>query len=181
MTVVTVTMAFTPLMANLGRNIKRRLYLTQTLRDNKIIRELGDIENHIVIIGFSKIGRIVADEMRKRHIPHLILSTNHNMVRIEKGNGYHAYYGDPLNLDILNRIRIKNSEMAVVCEEDEILSFKIINMISENFPRINIVTKTENSNNIERLKKAGAHEVISKNFETGTKISNRIIEITKGL
>lgn len=180
MTVVTVTMAFTPLMANLGRNLKRRLYLTQSLRDNKIIRELGDIEGHVIIIGFSKIGKIVADEMRNRHIPYLILSTNHNMVRVEKANGYHAYYGDPLNLDILNRIRTKYAEMIAVCEEDELLSFKIVSMISENFPRLNIITKAENSNNVERLKKAGAHEVISKNFETGNKISSRIIELTKG-
>ena len=144
MTVVTVTMAFTPLLASFGRNIKKQIYIKNSLKDDKIRRELGEIEKHIVIIGFSKIGRVVADIMRTRNIPYLILSTNHRLVRIEKANGYHTYYGDPLNIEILKRINIGSAESAIIAIDDEILCFKVTNFIHENFADLHILTKSEN-------------------------------------
>ncbi|MDA9817941.1 cation:proton antiporter [Flavobacteriaceae bacterium] len=175
MTSVTVTMAFTPLLASFGRNIKKQIYIKNSLKDNKIRRELGDIEKHIIIIGFSKIGRVVADVMREKNIPYLILSTNHRLVRIEKSNGYHIYYGDPLNLEILKRININSAESAIITNDDEILCFKITNFIRENFSDLHIVTKSENISGIERFKKVGANLVVSKNFETGLQISREIL------
>jgi CPA2 family monovalent cation:H+ antiporter-2 len=175
MTSVTVTMAFTPLLATFGRNLKKQIYIKNSLKNNKIRRELGEIEKHIVIIGFSKIGRVVADIMRKRNIPYLILSTNHRWVRIEKANGYHIYYGDPLNLDILKRVNAKNAESIIIANDDEILCFKITNFIRENFPDLHILTKSENISGIKRFKKIGANLVISKNFETGLQISREIL------
>ena len=53
MTLVTFTMALTPMLAGIGR----KLNIVSTLRKfyatiNK--REIGDVENHIIIIGFLK-------------------------------------------------------------------------------------------------------------------------------
>jgi len=172
MTLVTFTMALTPILASLGRRFKTILYTKEVLRDNKIKREIGDISKHVIIIGFSKVGRIVAHILRKRAIDYIVLDNNHRMVRLEKNNGYNIYYGDPMNLDILKYIGINKCESVIVANEDEIACMKITRFIHENFPRISVITKSESANNTDRFKKVGASFVVSKHLETGLQLSH---------
>ncbi len=172
MTVVTFTMALTPLLATLGRRIKAVLYTKEILHDNKIKREIGDVSKHIVIIGFSKVGRIVAYILRKRGINYIILENNHRLVRLEKNNGYNIFYGDAMNLDILKHIGVERSESVVVSMDDELACMKITRFIHENFPNALMITKSESINNADRFKKVGANFVVSKNLETGLQLSS---------
>jgi CPA2 family monovalent cation:H+ antiporter-2 len=170
MTVVTVTMAFTPLLAGIGRKIKGQLYIKSVLRDNKIKREIGDISHHVVVIGFGKVGRIVANLLHKRDVNYIILDNNHRIVRIEKTNGYNIYYGDAMNLDILKYISIEKAESVIVTMDDEFACIKITRFIHENFPHLSVITKSETLNSAERFKKVGASMVVSKNLETGLQL-----------
>ena len=172
MTVVTFTMALTPLLATFGRRIKAILYTKEILHDNKIKREIGDVSKHIVIIGFSKVGRIVAYILRKRGINYIILENNHRLVRLEKNNGYNIFYGDAMNLDILKHIGVERSESVVVSMDDELACMKITRFIHENFPNALMITKSESINNADRFKKVGANFVVSKNLETGLQLSS---------
>lgn len=174
-TVVTATMAITPLLANFGRKIKGQLYIMNALKDAKIKREIGDISDHVIVIGFGRIGRIIAFILRKKGIKHLILDNNHRIVRIEKANGYNIYYGDAMNIDILRHISIEKSFSTIVVMEDEIACMKITRFISENFPKVNILTKTENMNNSDRFRKLGANQVISKNLETSLQLTKSVL------
>ncbi len=171
MTVVTFTMAMTPMLANLGRKIKGQLYTKGVLRDNKIRREIDEISKHVIVIGFSKVGRIVSYILRKRGLNYVILESNHRAVQIEKNNGYNIYYGDALNADILRYIGIERCESVIVALEDEIACIKITRFIHQNFPNISVITKSETLNNAERFKKVGASLVVSKNLETGLQLS----------
>lgn len=170
-TVITATMAITPLLASFGRKIKGQLYVMSVLHDNKIKREIGDISKHIIIIGFSRIGHIISYILRKRGVSYVVLDNNHRIVRLEKNNGYNIYYGDAMNIDILRYISIEKSEAVIIAHEDEMACMKITRFIHENFPSVNIITKSETMNNAERFKKVGANLVVSKNFETGLQLS----------
>ncbi len=178
MTVVTFTMALTPLLATLGRRLKAILYTKEVLRNNKLKREIGDIEKHVIIVGFSKIGRIIAYILRKRGIPYVILENNHRIVRIEKSNGYNIYYGDATNVDILRYVGVERCESIIVTMDDEIACMKITRFIHENFPHASIVTKSETINNADRFKKVGASFVVSKNLETGLQLSHAALAST---
>jgi CPA2 family monovalent cation:H+ antiporter-2 len=172
MTLVTFTMALTPLLATLGRKIKARLYTKEVLHDNKIRREIGDIEKHVIVIGFSKVGRIVTYILRKRGIHYVTLDNNHRVVRIEKNNGYNIYYGDAMNLDILRYIGIERCESVVVAMEDETACMAITRFIHENFPQVAVITKSDSIHNADRFKKVGASYVVSNNLETGLQLSH---------
>ncbi|MCE3254530.1 MAG: glutathione regulate potassium efflux protein KefB [Rickettsiaceae bacterium] len=170
MTVVTLSMAVTPLLATLGRKIKGQLYIRDVLRDNKIKREIGDISKHIVVIGFGRVGRIVGYLLRKREANYIVLDSNHRVVRIEKANGYNIYYGDAMNLDILKYVGIEKAEAVIVAMEDEFDCIKITRFIHTNFPQVSVITKAETVTNAERFKRVGASLVVSKNLETGLQL-----------
>lgn len=170
-TVVTFTMAITPLLASTGRKIKGQLYVMSVLRDNKIKREIGEISKHVVVIGFTKVGRIISYIMRKRRVNYIALDNNHRAVKMEKERGYNIYYGDAMNIDILRYLGVDKAELVIVAMDDEIACMKITRFIHENFPNITVVTKTETINSAERFRKLGANLVVSKNFETSLQLS----------
>ena len=165
-------MALTPLLAAAGRKIKAHLYTKEVLQDGQIKREIGDISKHVIIVGFSKVGRIVSYILRKRGIPYIIVENNHRSVRIEKNNGYNIHYGDALNVDILRHVGVERCESIIVTMEDEIACMKITRFIHENFPNATVVTKSETLNNADRFKKVGASLVVSKNLETGLQLTH---------
>jgi len=171
MTAITFSMALTPLLAIIGRKIKGQIYIKEILRDNKLKREIGDISKHVIIIGFSKVSRIIAYILRKRKINYLILENNHRVVRIEKKNGFNIYYGDPMNIEILNYIGTPKAESVIIGLDDEIACIKITRFIHQNFPTVAVITKSETFNNADRFKKVGASYVVSKNLETGLQLS----------
>jgi CPA2 family monovalent cation:H+ antiporter-2 len=171
-TSVTFTMALTPLLASVGRKIKSRLYTFEILRDNKLKREIGEISKHVVIIGLSKVGRIVAHILRKKNANYLVLENNHRVARMERTKGINVYYGDALNIDILNYIGLSRCESVVVAIDDEFACMKITRFIHENFPNVAVITKSESVNNIDRLKKMGASYVVTKQIETGLQLSH---------
>ena len=170
-TLVTVTMAITPMLAAFGRKIKGQLYIMSILHDNKIKREIDEISKHVIVIGFTKIGHAISYILRKKGVNYVVLENNHRVAHIEKNNGYNIYYGDPMNIDILRYIGIEKSEAVLVALEDETTCIKITRFIHENFPSANIITKSETMNNAERFKRVGANSVISKNFETSLQLA----------
>ncbi|MDA0901794.1 MAG: cation:proton antiporter [Proteobacteria bacterium] len=181
MTVVTVTMAVTPLLASLGKRIKSQIYLREALHDNKIKREVGDISDHVIVLGFGKIGRIVTHILRNKEINYLVLDNNHRVVRIEKANGYNIYYGDSMNIDILRNIGIHRAKSVIVAIEDEFACIKITRFINANFPEVQIITKTDTLHNAERFKKFGASFVVTKNLETGLQLGKAALISTGGI
>jgi monovalent cation:H+ antiporter-2, CPA2 family len=178
MTIVTVTMAFTPLMASLGRKIKGQIYVKNVLHDNKLKREIGDISEHIIIIGFGKTGRIIADILQKTEINHLILDSNHRVVRIKKAEGHNIYYGDAMNKDIMNHIGIHKAQSVVIASEDDIHCLKVTRFINDHFPKIPVITKSDNIKNSKRFKRLGASKVIAKNLEAGLQLAKEAIKTT---
>jgi len=171
MTTTTFTMALTPLLYIVGNKIRHSINTKQVLKDNKLKNEVGDISKHIIIIGFSKIGRIITHILDKKKINYLILEHNPTIVKKEKENGYNIYYGDPLNLEILNHIAIKQCEAVVISVDDEIACLKISRFLNDNFPNTNLITKAESLNKSARLKKIGANYVVVKSLETALQMS----------
>lgn len=172
MTVVTCTMALTPLLAAIGRKAKGYLYTKEVLHDNKLKREIGDISKHVVVIGFTKVGRIVTYILRKRGVEYVALDSNHRNVRLEKENGYNIYYGDAMNLDILNYMGVARAESVIVAMEDEIACMRVTRFVHQHFPNTSVITKSESINNAGRFKKVGATLVVSKNLETGLQLGH---------
>lgn len=135
-------------------------------------REIGGISKHIIIIGFSKVGKIIAYILRKRGINYIVLENNHRVVRLEKSKGYNIYYGDAHNLDILKYIGVSRCESVIVAMDDDIACMRITRFIHDNFEDATVITKSETFNNAERFRKVGASLVVSKNLETGLQLTS---------
>lgn len=170
MTVITVTMALTPILAKAGAKIKSYFYTQEILQDNKIKQELEDISKHIIIIGFGRISKIISYFLKKKAVNYIILESNHQIVRQQKNNGFNIYCADALNKEVLEYVRINKAESVIIAIEDDLACLKITRFIHENFPTVTIITKSESIKNKDRFKKVGASMVVAKNTETAIQL-----------
>ena len=176
MTIVTLTMAVTPLMAHLGRKIKSNLYVNEVLKDSKLKREVGDVADHVIIIGFGKIGRIIANVLKMHQVNYLILDSNYTVVRSQKEKGYNIYCGDATNRDILNCVNISEAKSVVIAHEEEFSCLRIARIINDNFPHVEIITKSDNIRNGKRFKRFGVNKLVAKNLEAALQISRNALK-----
>lgn len=179
-TVVTVTMAVTPLLANIGSRIKRQIYVGKALKDNKLKREVGNLSNHIIVIGYDTVGHIVTSLLKQKQMKYITLGNNYRMVQIGQERGHHVYYGDAMNKDILISSGINAARSVIIAMEDDFACVRITKFIHANFPCAHVITKTNSENNQERLKKVGASLVVSQNMETSLQLAkNALLSIGK--
>ncbi|MDA7705603.1 cation:proton antiporter [Rickettsiales bacterium] len=173
-TVVTVTMAFTPILAIIGSQIKRTIYVHEALKDNKLKRDIGDLSDHIIVIGYDKIGRIVTNLLNQKDIKYITLGNNYRSVQAGKENNHNVYYGDAMNKDILSSSGINNANSVIIAMEDDSTCLRITRFIHENFPHVNVVAKMD-SNNKTRFRMLGAGSVVSPDMEASLQLAKNAL------
>ena len=177
-TVATVTMAFTPILAIIGSKIKRSIYVHEALKDNKLKREIGDLSGHIIVIGYDKIGKIVTSLLKQKDMKYITLGSNYGSVKVGKENEHNVYYGDALNKDILTSAGISSANAVIIAMEDDLTCVRVTRFIHENFPHINVITKMNSDNNADRFRMVGANSVVSPDIETSLQLAkNALVSI----
>lgn len=169
-TVVTVSMAVTPLLASVGRKVKAKLYTIEVLLNQDTRRVIDTYSGHIVIIGFTKIGRIISHILREKKIEYVVLEGANKLVKSAKQAGYNIVYGDPTNIDILHYIGIERAESVIIAFKDELISIKIARFIRENFPNMNIIISSD-LNNADRFKKVGVNSIVLNNVQLALELA----------
>lgn len=170
-TVVTVTMAFTPILAIIGSKIKRSIYVLEALKDNKLKRDVGDLSDHVIIIGYGKIGRIVTNLLKQKDVTYITLGNNYRSVQAGRVNNHNVHYGDSLNKDILISSGINTANSVIIAAEDDLNCLKTARFIHDNFPHVNVVTKVNSNNNDDRFRMVGAGSIVSPDMETSLQLA----------
>ena len=75
-------------------------------------------DNHIIIIGFGRIGETVANMLSKANISYLALETNPNRLKEARQQGYEVYYAGVINGKILDLARVSKAKAAIITIRD---------------------------------------------------------------
>jgi CPA2 family monovalent cation:H+ antiporter-2 len=134
-----------------------------------------EIANHIVIVGFGIMGRLVARAAKMLDIPYVVVEMNAVTVRKEKNKGEPIVYGDAATPAILEHIRIDKAGAMVITSTAPVLIRRIIVAARAFNPRIYIITRTRFVLEFEELSNLGANEVIPEEFETALEVFSRLL------
>jgi Kef-type K+ transport system membrane component KefB len=90
---VALTLAMTPALAHIGRNIAGRLRVRATRKSETEMIPLGET-NPVLIVGMGDVGRTVADALEEFEIGYDALERDGSRLRSAVADGYHAFFGD---------------------------------------------------------------------------------------
>lgn len=125
-----------------------------------------DLERHVIICGFGRVGKTLAKILKLKNIPHICLETNPRLVKSGRMEGYNVFFGDSSNSrDILALASLNTAKLIAICVDSDVITSKIITNIKSLNSKIPVIARTRDLKNIKRLLAQGATEVISETEE----------------
>src|SRR5688572_4183838 len=119
-----------------------------------------EISDHVVIVGYGRVGRHIADLLDKVQIPYLVVEAD--AARIEELNrrSISTVYGDAANSEVLAHVGLGRARALVVAAPDEATNELVVAAARDLAPSIPIVARAATEDGIQRLSGLGAQYVI---------------------
>ncbi|NPA62959.1 MAG: potassium channel protein [Methanococci archaeon] len=142
-------------------------------RLRKMMDKIKRLNNHYIICGYGRLGKVIAEEFKKCNIPFVIIDSDEKLLRdaIEHDPNLTCIVGDATSDDILKKAKIEKAKglISVVSSDAEnvfiTLSAKKLN------PNIYIVAKAEQPSTLDKLIKAGADRAVCPYIVGGMEIA----------
>lgn len=175
--VVTMTMAVTPLLTKIGLSIAARMEKSSDKAVNEEIKaDVMDIHNHVIIAGFGRVGRMVAKMLSAEQVNYIIVDTDATVVERAKSEGFPIFKKNISLASTLELMAVNRANAVVLSMQNEVTIKKAIKTISENYPDITIVARVPDYSDYSSYQKLGAHKLIPETYETGLQIGSEVLQ-----
>ena len=168
-------LAFGPkLAAGMGR-VRALTNLLKVVSVEEAPEKITRMQDHVIIGGYGFTGEKLAEALKERSIPYLIIELNPDNVRRAVGRGDPAYYGDITSVEVLEHLGLDHArELVLVINDPGALerAIKAARSVASELP---ITVRTNYLLDIDHLRKAGATEVIAAELEAAAEITSRIV------
>jgi len=182
-TIVIISMVMTPLLIKHSPNlvdsfISRIGNKTLQATNEEIFDREIKKKNHILILGFGRVGQTIARFLRPLNIDYLVLETDDIRIKEASAVDEPIFYGDSSRIDILKAAGAANASIVVVTFDDTDLATKIIENVKNINSTIPVLVRTRDDSHLEDLLSAGAEEVIPETHEASlTMVSHLLLMV----
>jgi CPA2 family monovalent cation:H+ antiporter-2 len=164
-----LSMLATPLLIQYSNQIVNRLsandWLMQSVALTTIAKRSMAADRHVIICGYGRSGQNLARLLAKEHIPYMALDLDPDRVRQAAAAGQSVVFGDAARLQSLMAAGLARAAAVVVSYHDTPSALKIVALVASHAPKVPVVVRTVDDADIDRLKAAGATEVVPEAVE----------------
>lgn len=136
--------------------------------------EGGSLEDHLVIIGFGISGKQLAQGAKKSGIPYTILEMNPQTVNAYRGKEPISQ-GDATQPVVLEHLGVEKARVLAIIISDPAAVRAITIEARKMNPNLYIVARTRFVTEIPYLRKLGANDVISEEFESSIEVFSHVL------
>lgn len=139
-------------------------------------KQIAEMKNHFIICGFGRVGHQVASEFIEEKIKFVVIDSKPETATELEPQGIPYIVGDMSSDENLEKAGIKKAKGLVGCADSDIanvfvtLSAKVLN------PGIFIIARASSKESEEKLKKAGAHRVMSPYLVSGRRMASMAVK-----
>lgn len=148
--------------------------ITQT--DQKIILQAESIKDHVVILGYGRVGRHIGRVLTTAKIPYVVVDYNYQLLKKLQTEGINVIYGDPSEIEVLKYAGISSAKVLIIAYAERYLQDGIVtNSLSMN-PGITIISRVHHDQDLPRMKSLGVHLVVQPEFEASLSMVKYLLE-----
>ncbi len=164
-----LSMLATPFLIMHSDRIVNRLsasdWLMQSVALTSIAKRSIAAEQHVIICGYGRSGQNLARLLVPERIPYIALDLDPDRVRQAAAAGQSVVFGDAARLQSLMAAGLARAAAVVVTYQDTASALKILRLVHDHAPRVPVIVRTVDDADIDRLKAAGATEVVPEAVE----------------
>jgi len=176
-----LSMLLTPIVFMYSNQIVMRLassdWLLQSVAMTTIARRTISIESHVIICGFGRSGQNLARLLELEKIPYFALDLDPDRVRQATAAGQNVAYGDAARLQSLAAAGMTRASALVISYQDTPSALRILNIVRTHAPKLPVIVRTIDDSDIERLRSAGATEVVPEAIEGSLMLASHALAL----
>jgi monovalent cation:proton antiporter-2 (CPA2) family protein len=169
---VTLSMAATPMLLLLDE-----LWAPKP-KVARAFDELPDIDGHVVVAGFGRVGQIVARILSAKRIPVTALDIDAEQVDFVRKFGAQIFYGDASRHEILEAAQTGKARAFVLAIDDIEASLATARTVRQNYPHVPIYARARDRRHVHRLMDEGIKIIRRETFLASVDLTR---EVMRGL
>ena len=164
-----LSMLATPFMIMFSNQVVMKLsssdWMLQSLQLTTIARKAIKVNAHVIICGYGRSGQNLARLLDGENIPYIALDLDPDRVRQAAAAGQSVVFGDAARLQSLMAAGLARASAVVISYTDTPSALKILHLVQSRSPQVPVVVRTIDDSDLERLRAAGATEVVPEAIE----------------
>ena len=160
-----VSIVLNPLLMRAANRVQRWMEMRPGLayaieRRNVEMDVLGPepaaaMNNHVVLIGYGRVGRRIGDALRREGIPYVAVERDRVAVETLRKDGIPAIFGDAARPGILDHVHLETAKLLILASPDPYQARRVIEIAREVNPDIEIAARTHSEGGEQYLQKRG--------------------------
>lgn len=136
----------------------------EVLKEEKVVGEANSLKDFVIICGFGRMGKVLADEFKKIGQKFIIIDQDDEAFENINTQDYLYLKGDATDSALLNSVGInKGATTIVAITNNDAVNLSIILTARSQNNNINIIARANDESTKNKLYLAGANEVIMSN------------------
>lgn len=168
-----IGLTITPILARIGHDMARRLELRES--DDEVHEQDPMQEPRTVVIGFGRVGKLVADMLTTHGQPYVAVESNVDAVTAARRGGYKVIYGDISRPETLDKLGLGHAKALILTMDQPVLAEHIVKRVRQWLPEITIVARARDPDHAARLYQAGATDAVPETLESSLQLSEAVL------
>ena len=168
-TVAAIGLTITPLLARIGRMAARRVEMREHQVD--IPGDTDEGEERAIIVGFGRVGRLVADMLREHDKLFVAVDSNIDTVAHGRRDGYPTIFGDVARPQLLENLDLERASALILTMDDPVSVVQLTKRVREWHPDLTIVARARDPDHAAALYRAGATDAVPETVESSLQLS----------
>lgn len=172
MAVITLSMVATPAMFLAGKHLGNRLRVDAHTPPDAIGDDLENVNDHVLIAGFGRVGQTVAKVLSDSGIPYVALDLDQARVARCRKRGVSVYYGDADQINVLQSAGAARARMALVTLDNHAVTRRVVAALRGHYPDLPILVRARDRSSTLELEQVGATAVVSEAAESSLQLGS---------
>jgi CPA2 family monovalent cation:H+ antiporter-2 len=176
-----LSMLIAPFLILYSNRIVMRLsssdWLLQSVQLTSIAKRSITTQGHVIICGYGRSGQNLARLLDQQHIQYMALDLDPDRVRQAAAAGQSVVFGDAARLQSLMAAGLARAAAVVISYPNTPSALKILHLVREHVPKVPVVVRTIDDTDLERLRAAGATEVVPEAIEGSLMLASHALAL----
>lgn len=174
--VIAVSMATTPGVVWLAGRIGSRLEHRQNQTLGAGEHAADELEDHVIIAGFGRVGRTVARLLDSKLVPYVAIDTDAHRVRDGRRAGQPVFYGDAARQEVLRQLGGERARAVVVTLTTSGQAVdRAVSHLHDRFPDLPIFARARDAVHARRLEELGAEGTVLETLEASLQLGGAVL------
>lgn len=168
--VTSLSMALIPVLSLVAARINAA-FIAKKLPDPALLLQPAPQQKHAILIGYGRIGKVVADLFKVHKVPYTATDQNAHSVSQDRANGHEVFYGDATSLLFLQNCGLMEANAVIITIGTRSVLEEVVRKVRLARPDIHIIARAQDADHARHLYKIGVTEAVPETIEASLQIS----------